>query len=164
MKVLISAFRKENDLLTHINNHAELFDRITALGLTPQPVDGVWKGVSEFSYMVHGVTTAMLKAFYAMARDYNQEAILLVADDNRAAVVPTDGPVMAPMIDVGDWREVSKEIAIQFDGYTKTRDGRYFVAATREQFGLATRRLLATQMGVIAANEYAARVNAVGGL
>lgn len=158
MKVLMTAFKHGVDSIINWQNLDNFVAQVELLGITPQPVRGFWKGEAEPSFMIEGVKPQQVKRFYELARQYNQDAILLVADDARCALVETDGPVMKPMQDVGDWREVSREIAVQFDAYTETRDGRYFVAAHRDDVADKTRRLLATHASVIAAQEYQARL------
>lgn len=160
MKVLMTAFHTDADLYDNVNNMNDIIERISAMGITPQPVRGYWKGESEPSFMIHGVTQQNIQQFVGLAKLYQQDAILVVYDDGRSFLWDCS-QADVQSYDCGDWQQVRRDIAIQFDGYTETRDGRYYVAATHADIMDKERRLLATQAAVIAANEYAARLAAV---
>ncbi len=170
MKVIMTATRQSlSASLNARRNDDMLFTVDMRIGRTGIPVQGVWEGITEQSYMFTGVDSVQAAYLHHLANAYEQDAILIIKDDGRCIIHTAAGD----KLDVGDWHKVPREIAIQFDGYSVI-GGEYFIAAHIEELHAAQRRLkftheaqrrmLAEQAALIAANEYTARVAAVGGV
>lgn len=164
MKVIMTASKSSVPAEINARNNQFLLDFIDRNhGITGHMVDGYWKGEREISYMFEGVTSRALMSMMFLARDFEQDAILVIADDGRAYLYNNHGADGWDSVDIGDYQQVEKEVAVQFDGYTFDRSRRaYFVAATRKEIAAKRVRLLATQAAVIAAQEYEARLSAMG--
>lgn len=159
MKVIMTASRKNNYASTNAAANAALCNTVDMrLGITAIPVRGVWKGESEDSFLFAGVKPVDLYFLHNLANAAEQDAILMVRDDNRCFLVLRNGETE----DVGDWHKVPENIAVQFDGYSVI-GGDYYIAAHVEEIHAAQRRLLSTQAALIAANEYEARLAAASG-
>lgn len=88
MIILLSAERSE--LSTELNQHNTnaLRYSLSTLGLYFESVKGMYKGVSEESFMVFGVTSnLMLNRIMGLANLFNQESILTVGLNRDANLV-----------------------------------------------------------------------------
>lgn len=142
MKVIMTASRTVNSAAINAENNALLLATVKdELGITGQPVRGFWKGQPEDSFIFHGVTFEGLELLEALAVEHQQEAILVVRDDNRAILWSYRNGLWLSD-DIGDWQKVSAHVAKMFDGYTVTRDGKCYVACTRDERIAAERRSL----------------------
>lgn len=140
MKIIMTATRSDKDAATnHINNLAlvEAFDQ--RFDITAQPVKGFWKGEAEPSYIMQTDNQYVLIEAFLMAQQYEQDAILLVRDDNRAELIDCQ---TGSRTDIGDWQKVSPHVARMFDAYTVDGSGTHWVACTKAERAVAERRSL----------------------
>ncbi len=146
MKIIISAFRASNDVDTNAVNSALLrFTFDSRHGLGSEPVTGYWEGQQEQSFIIHGADNAAFKTAIELALQFEQDAILVVNDDNRAMLVTLRHALQTYTTqDIGDFQRVSPAVAAQFPGYTVDALGRHFVACTRAARHTAERAALST--------------------
>ena len=140
MKIIMTATRSDKDAATNDLNNVDLiqtFDR--RFQITAQPVRGFWKGEAEPSYIMQTDNQYVLIEAFLIARQYEQDAILLVKDDNRAVLVDC---LTGKQTDIGDWQKVSPAVAQQFDAYTVDSAGTHWVACTKAERAVAERAAL----------------------
>lgn len=89
-------------------------------GREPLPVDGVYAGAAEHSYLIPGGLSLWDAA--DLAKQFQQESVLVVNRTGKAALVFPDGQTEL----LGEWREVATTAGLA--GYTKLPDGRIFAA------------------------------------
>ena len=90
-------------------------------------VHGVWKGESEWSYIVPVRTSEEVKRLAEVAREHEQEAILHVNPDRSAYLIYTGDTDDFRKEYIGQWDSVSREIAKTLDGYTYDQNtGTYY--------------------------------------
>ena len=141
MKVIMTASRKDNAAHINAENNAALLATVQdRLGITGEPVKGYWKGEPENSFIFHGVNLRGLLVLIHLAGEYKQDAFLIVRDDKRGILWSRDDYGTWVSDDIGDWQQVSSHVARMFDGYTRDRAGRFFVACTKAERAAAERR------------------------
>ncbi len=141
MKIIMTAHKANaSHADNHINNAAlvEQFDR--QYDTTAQPVRGYWKGQAEPSFIFQVSHAAALIGAFGFAQQYEQDAILIVHDDNRATLLDI---ASGKQTDIGDWQQVNPHVARMFDAFTVDSMGRHFVACTKAERHAAERRSLA---------------------
>lgn len=140
MKIIITATRSDKDAATNDLNNVDLIQAFDhRFQITAQPVRGFWKGESEPSYIMQTDSQYVLIEAFLLARQYEQDAILLVKDDNRAVLIDC---VSGQQTDIGDWQKVSPAVAKQFDAYTVDSAGTHWVACTKAERAAAERAAL----------------------
>ncbi len=140
MKIIMTAHKSGVDAITNRENNialVDMFDR--QYNVTAQPVRGFWKGEAEPSYILQVSHQAALIGAFTEAQRYEQDAILLVHDDNRATLIDI---ASGSQTDVGDWQQVTPHVAKMFDAYTVDGAGRHWVACTKAERASAERRSL----------------------
>lgn len=131
MKIIMTATRSDKDAATNDLNNVDLiqtFDR--RFQITAQPVRGFWKGEAEPSYIMQTSNQYVLIEAFLLAQQYEQDAILVVRDDNRAILIDV---ATGKQTDIGDWQQVSPAVAKQFDAYTVDSAGTHWVACTKAE-------------------------------
>lgn len=123
--VILSAERRELGVSVNAQRSAALFERLTALGVDFQTVDGTYEGRDETAYLVllpQGDATPVYSTLLELAWHWAQDCVLYV-DGARQAYF--EDPVTRATTVAGQW--------VQFDGfgelpdsYTVTPDGRYW--------------------------------------
>lgn len=88
-------------------------------------VCGRYKGEDETAFLVLDPSGDMLRAYVQnLARLYEQESILFVDANSRAALYSSEG---AKLAELGTWREVPASVAASLDAVTEFQ-GRYWSA------------------------------------
>jgi hypothetical protein len=124
--VIISAELANSDRYLNQDRTNRLRSRLLEMGLAFDGVKGVYKGVTENSFMV---VTSDVEAMKKLAREFSQESILS-SDANRNTTIHfTKGEDVA----VGRLKQVTKEETSSLDNYTIVLDNNreYFFAATK---------------------------------
>lgn len=137
---LISAYRSELGPNHNKVRHAALGDRLAALDAGPtafEAVTGSWEGIEEQAYLVVfeiplkydgavGASVEFLRTMYALAREYQQDAVLLQYGDKAPAVLwQSVGPEFIKLD--GRLTCVSSLEAHRQPGWTRRNDGSYWI-------------------------------------
>ncbi len=121
MIIIMSAER--SNLSSEVNQHNTnaLRHSLSVLGLYFETVKGIYKGVSEDSFMVMGVqSSSMLERLEGLAALFNQESILVVDQHSNAFLRFMDGGVVG----IGKFGQVDSIDGL--DAYTILDDGAIF--------------------------------------
>lgn len=87
-KVIFSVYQSNRPLYANIDNHETLVVTLQERGVDYTEVSGMYKGVTESSIMLESSDHSKYLEFeslaLAIARDFNQESILKVSNDDQA--------------------------------------------------------------------------------
>jgi hypothetical protein len=117
MRVFISAFKSDRTLLDNLKRTEDMASKLSELGFEHIPVFGVYKGTQEYSFEV--CETKVPKGYdklLALAKDFDQESILVVAETNGCAWLQYMNHIEALS---GEFQQVSREVAESLDSYSK---------------------------------------------
>ena len=117
-KFILSAERKELTPEANALRHAELGEKIKALGYHGIEVDGVYDGVAEKSWLVFNPRDNKLRE---LAAEYDQESTLFIDFENTATLGDRVGIALA----VGKWTEVD-DPGTRDHTVVKTEDATYY--------------------------------------
>lgn len=127
MFVIMSASRADLHPVLNLARLAELMRTFEDAGIKPTLCEGSWQGIKEESIKIdlpgHAWPVGVL-ACMVQARKYNQAAILVVYDDERAGLID---PLIGKMTDVGVWTKVDGKPA---GDYTRIGDDYYVCTPT----------------------------------
>lgn len=137
MKLIISAFRAENDAATNAMRTTELVRMVMSAGYTPELAIGHWKGQREIAVIVRGSDSiaSLMACGQRWMKAFMQECCYLEFDGQGSRVdcnVLPDGTIIKGLCRHSLGRELTTLCATwqgpMPDCYTETLDGRMIVA------------------------------------
>lgn len=118
-KILVSVFQSSQSLETNTANHNKAIEMLTREDIPFQVVKGVYKGVSELSFLLSSdsINGHLVNKSVALnlGRLFNQESILEVHNDDLAQLHYLNGMTIA---NLGEFSEVSESKALGLESYT----------------------------------------------
>lgn len=122
MIILLSAERSNLDSEVNQHNTNSMRYSLARLGLYFESVNGVYKGVSEDSFMVFGIQSKpMFDRIVNLAALFNQESILVVDSDSSARLEYLES---GESVNIGTFTQVDSVLGL--DAYTVTDDGKMY--------------------------------------
>jgi len=126
--VILSAEIANLGAVVNAERSAQLFDRLTAMGMEPVTCEGFYKSIPETSYLVRlarGDSDPSYEALLDLAFFWDQEAVLYVDAQRRAYL---DNPETREIVELGTWYELDPWDPAP-ESYTVDPDGRRFAVA-----------------------------------
>jgi hypothetical protein len=125
--IIFSAFRSELSDAVNDARHSKAIELLSFNGIRSKQVQGVYKGISEASIVTVIGNDAQRDLVMQVAREYNQESILILdADTRNARLYYLDN---GQSESIGTFQVVSESEAKSRDAYTyDSSQGYYYVA------------------------------------
>lgn len=126
---IISAYSPSVNLILNGARSADLAEDLSNYGLDYEVVAGCFQSFEEQSFAVtvpRGVADDGHDNVLALARAYNQEAVLHVDGDGLAYLIPTDEN--QPDVFLGTWTEVPESEARRNGNFTRFKTGHTYIA------------------------------------
>jgi hypothetical protein len=127
--VLMSAERPEFDTLDNLHRTIELENLLLDGEFLYNYATGVWKGATEHSFIIalkpDGKQTDQVEFLAGLAKQFNQEAILVVSTDRTAQLIYPATGVTENLS--GLFQSITAERAGLLDAYTEFKGGFYAV-------------------------------------
>lgn len=111
----ISAFRDTLTLEENNHRHKYMSEVLTRLKVLHRPIEGMFKGTKELSFLVHLTNEVTLELIQSVAIEFDQESVLYRDSNNQVWNVNSKGEQDS----LGTFRKITKEQADQVTAWTR---------------------------------------------